>query len=100
VLAIFRVFRKNATQIYGCFAIFKKTSGSFFFRATRHRQKLVDQKDSSVFSVPSVVKPSLRVIRQQYAGPGAARNRRLACANNLKIELQSKQNKISYLFRV
>ena len=35
-------------------------------------------KPSSVFSVPSVVKPSLWVIRQQNAGPGAARNRGLA----------------------
>ena len=35
-------------------------------------------KPSSVFSVPSVVKPSLRVIRQQNAGPGVARNRGLA----------------------
>jgi glycosyltransferase involved in cell wall biosynthesis len=37
-------------------------------------------KPSSVFSVPSVVKPSLRVIRQQNAGPGAARNRGLPAA--------------------
>ena len=52
MFAIFRVFRKNATQNYGSFAIFKKTSGSFFsFRSTRHRQKLVDQKDIPLCSL-------------------------------------------------
>jgi hypothetical protein len=46
MLAIFYLFRKTATQIYGCSVISKKTSGSFFpSRAQRDRQKLVDQKD-------------------------------------------------------